>query len=59
MLLRQSLIYLAELRHDQHVLVQQFFAYTGFPTQLQTPSGGLYMAYPVGRPKSSSLGKMP
>jgi 4-amino-4-deoxy-L-arabinose transferase-like glycosyltransferase len=57
-LLKQPLIYLTELRRDQHPLVQQFFAYTGFPTQLQAPSG-LYMVYPVGRPKVSSLGKMP
>jgi len=57
-LLKQPLIYLAELRRDQHPLVQRDFAYTGFPTQLQTPSS-LYMVYPVGRPKSSSLGKMP
>jgi hypothetical protein len=57
-LLRRPLIYLAEMRRDQHVLVQQSFAYTGFPTQLQTPSS-LYMVYPVGRPKIASLGKMP
>jgi 4-amino-4-deoxy-L-arabinose transferase-like glycosyltransferase len=57
-LLRRPLIYLAEMRRDQHVLVQQSFAYTGFPTQLQTPSS-LYMVYPVGRPKISSLGKLP
>lgn len=57
-LLKQPLIYLTELRRDQHPLVQRDFAYTGFPTQLQTPSS-LYMVYPVGRPKSSSLGKMP
>jgi len=57
-LLKQPLIYLTELRRDQHPLVQRDFAYTGFPTQLQAPSS-LYMVYPVGRPKSSSLGKMP
>ena len=57
-LLKRPLIYLAELRRDQHQLVQQLFAYTGFPTQLQTPSS-LYMVYPVGRPKSSPIGKMP
>ncbi|HWU56743.1 MAG TPA: glycosyltransferase family 39 protein [Rhizomicrobium sp.] len=57
-LLRRPLIYLAEFRRDQHQLVQQLFAYTGFPTQLQTPSS-LYMVYPVGRPKSSPIGKMP
>jgi 4-amino-4-deoxy-L-arabinose transferase-like glycosyltransferase len=57
-LLNGRLFYLAEFRRDQHQLVQQSFAYTGFPTQLQTPSS-LYMLYPVGRPKSSLLGKMP
>jgi len=57
-LLQRSLIYVAEFRRDQHPLVQQLFAYTGFPTQLQTPSS-LYMVYPVGRPKSSPIGKMP
>jgi hypothetical protein len=57
-LLNGRLLYLVELRRDQHPLVQQSFAYTGFPTQLQAP-GATYMLYPVGRPKSSSLGKMP
>lgn len=57
-LLARPLIYLAELRRDQHLLVQKSFGYTGFPTQLQTPSSR-YMVYPVGRPKSSSLGRMP
>jgi 4-amino-4-deoxy-L-arabinose transferase-like glycosyltransferase len=57
-LLKRPLIYLAEFRRDQHPLVQRLFAYTGFPTQLQTPSS-LYMVYPVGRPKSSLIGKMP
>jgi 4-amino-4-deoxy-L-arabinose transferase-like glycosyltransferase len=57
-LLSRSLIYLTEFRRDQHPLVQKFFAYTGFPTQLQAPSS-LYMVYPVGRPKSSPIGKMP
>ncbi|HKQ10355.1 MAG TPA: hypothetical protein VJS85_04130, partial [Rhizomicrobium sp.] len=57
-LLARPLIYLAEFRRDQHLLVQKFFGYTGFPTQLQTPSS-LYMVYPVGRPKSSPLGRMP
>jgi 4-amino-4-deoxy-L-arabinose transferase-like glycosyltransferase len=57
-LLKRPLIYLAEFRRDQHQRVQQLFAYTGFPTQLQTPSS-LYMVYPVGRPKSSPIGKMP
>jgi hypothetical protein len=57
-LLRHPLIYLAEFRRDQHPIVQKMFAYTGFPTQLQTPSS-LYMVYPVGRPKSSPVGKMP
>jgi len=57
-LLARPLIYLAEQRRDQHFLVQKDFGYTGFPTQLQTPSS-LYMVYPVGRPKSSHLGRMP
>jgi 4-amino-4-deoxy-L-arabinose transferase-like glycosyltransferase len=57
-LLQRRLIYLVEFRRDQHQLVQTLFAYTGFPTQLQTPSS-LYMVYPVGRPKSSPIGKMP
>jgi len=57
-LLKRPLIYLAQMRRDQHQQVQKLFAYTGFPTQLQTPSS-LYMVYPVGRPKSSPIGKMP
>ncbi len=57
-LLQGGLVYLAEFRRDQHQLVQRDFAYTGFPTQMQTPSS-LYMLYPVGRPKSSQIGKMP
>jgi 4-amino-4-deoxy-L-arabinose transferase-like glycosyltransferase len=57
-LLKGRLLYLVELRRDQHPLVQQFFAYTGFPTQLQAP-GATYMLYPVGKPKSSVIGKMP
>jgi hypothetical protein len=57
-LLEGQLVYLTEFRRDQHQLVQQMFAYTGFPTQMQTPSS-LYMLYPVGRPKSSQIGRMP
>ena len=57
-LLQHPLIYLAELRRDQHLLLQKSFGYTGFPTQLQTPSS-LYMVYPVGRPKSSMIGRLP
>jgi 4-amino-4-deoxy-L-arabinose transferase-like glycosyltransferase len=57
-LLNGRLLYLAEFRRDQHQLVGQSFSYTGFPTQLQTPSS-LWMIYPVGRPKSSPLGRMP
>jgi 4-amino-4-deoxy-L-arabinose transferase-like glycosyltransferase len=57
-LLQGRLVYLVEFRRDQHHLVQHDFAYTGFPTQMQTPSS-LYMLYPVGRPKSSHIGKMP
>jgi hypothetical protein len=71
-LLRSRLIYLAEFRRDQHHLVQGYFGYTGFPTQLQSSRGfymghvvelrapaSLYMIYPVARPKSSQIGKMP
>jgi hypothetical protein len=57
-LLQSRLIYLTEFRRDQHQLVQRDFTYTGFPTQLQAPSS-LYMLYPVGRPRSSQIGKMP
>jgi hypothetical protein len=57
-LLNGRLLYLAEFRRDQHQLLQQSFAYLGFPTQLQTPSS-LYMIYPVGRPKSSQIGRVP
>jgi 4-amino-4-deoxy-L-arabinose transferase-like glycosyltransferase len=57
-LLKGRLLYLVELRRDQHPLVQQSFGYTGFPTQLQAP-GATYMLYPVGRPKGSVIGKMP
>jgi len=57
-LLKGQLLYVTELRRDQHQLVQQNFAYTGFPTQLQT-GAGLYMLYPIGRPKTSQIGKMP
>jgi 4-amino-4-deoxy-L-arabinose transferase-like glycosyltransferase len=57
-LLQGRLVYLAEFRRDQHQLVQQYFAYTGFPTQMQTPSS-LYMLYPVARPKSFPIGRMP
>jgi hypothetical protein len=71
-LLQDRLVYLAEFRRDQHQLVQRAFAYVGFPTQLQGPSSfyrgkpvpfrgatTLYMLYPVGRPKSSQIGRMP
>jgi 4-amino-4-deoxy-L-arabinose transferase-like glycosyltransferase len=57
--LKGTLLYLAEFRRDQHHLVQQAFGYTGFPTQLQTRAGGLYMLYPVKNPRSTPLGKMP
>jgi 4-amino-4-deoxy-L-arabinose transferase-like glycosyltransferase len=57
-LLKGHLLYLAELRRDQHQLLQQSFRFLGFPTQAQTPSG-LYMIYPVGNPKSSNIGRMP
>ncbi len=52
-------VYLVEFRRDQHPLIQQQFGYLGFPTQLQSPSGGLYMLYPAGKPKQPLIGKMP
>ena len=71
-LLQGRLIYLTEFRRDQHQLVQKDFASMGFPTQLQSRSGfymgrsvelrapvSFYMIYPVARPKSSQIGKMP
>jgi 4-amino-4-deoxy-L-arabinose transferase-like glycosyltransferase len=57
-LLKGRLLYLTELRRDQHELVHRAFADMGFPTQLQTPSS-LYMIYPVSKPRSSPLGRMP
>ncbi len=57
--LKGTLLYLAEFRRDQHPLVQQAFGYTGFPTQLQTRSGGLYMLYPIKNSRTVQLGKMP
>jgi hypothetical protein len=57
-LLNRRLIYLTELRRDQHHLLQRDFAYTGFPTQMQTPDS-LYMLYPVTRPRITPLGRMP
>jgi 4-amino-4-deoxy-L-arabinose transferase-like glycosyltransferase len=71
-LLQGRLIYVTEFRRDQHQLVQRDFASMGFPTQLESRSGfymghtvalqapaSLYMIYPVARPKSSQIGKMP
>lgn len=71
-LLQSRLIYLTEFRRDQHQLVQRDFAYIGFPTQLQSRFGyymghtvpleapvSLYMIYPVARPTSGQIGKMP
>ena len=52
-------IYLAEFRRDQHQIVQQQFRYLGFPTQMRAPSGGLYMLYPAGGPKTALIGKRP
>jgi hypothetical protein len=57
-LLSGRLIYPVEFRRDRHHLVAQPFAYTDFPTQLQTPSS-FWMIFPVGCPKSSPLGRMP
>ncbi len=57
-LLQGRLFYLAELRRDRHRELRKDFGYTGFPTQLQGP-GTLYVLYPVGKPRSSLIGKMP
>ncbi len=57
-LLQGRLFYLAELRRDRHREPRKFFGYTGFPTQLQGP-GTLYVLYPVGKPRSSLIGRMP
>jgi hypothetical protein len=57
-LLKGRLIYLASLKRDQHKLLQQDFAETGFPTQIQG-SGPPYMLYPVSGPKRAVIGKMP
>jgi 4-amino-4-deoxy-L-arabinose transferase-like glycosyltransferase len=51
--------YLTELRRDQHPLVQQQFGYLGYPTQLQAPSGLLYMLYPAAQPRQPRIGRMP
>jgi 4-amino-4-deoxy-L-arabinose transferase-like glycosyltransferase len=52
-------VYLVEFRRDHHALVQLQFGHVGFPTQLQSPSGGLYMLYPAAKPKFAQIGKMP
>lgn len=57
-LLQGRLMYLVEMRRDQHHLLQQDFALVGFPTQLQSP-GGLYMLYPVAHPRQADIGRMP
>lgn len=57
-LLQGRLFYLVELPRDRHREVRSSFGYTGFPTQLQGP-GTLYVLYPVGKPRSSKIGKMP
>jgi len=57
-LLNGRLVYLVELKRDRHPLVQRQFGYTGFPTQMQTPSS-LYMLYPVARPRRAAIGRMP
>jgi 4-amino-4-deoxy-L-arabinose transferase-like glycosyltransferase len=57
-LLGRRLVYLTELRRDQHHLLQREFGFTGFPTQMQTP-GSLYMLYPVAHPKTAPFGRMP
>ncbi|MCP5411705.1 MAG: glycosyltransferase family 39 protein [Alphaproteobacteria bacterium] len=57
-LLKGRLIYLASFKRDQHHLVEKYFAYTGFPTQIQG-AGQPYMLYPMGKPKHFDFGKMP
>ncbi len=57
-LLQGRLFYLAELRRDRHRELRSSFGYTGFPTQLQGP-GTLFVLYPVGKPRSSEIGRMP
>ena len=57
-LLGGRLFYLAELRRDRSRELRRDFNYTGFPTQLQMP-GALYVLYPVAKPRSSQIGKMP
>ena len=58
-LLKRPLLYLAELRRDQHPLVQQSFAYTGFPTQLQTAVRASTWSIRWAGPKVPRSGKMP
>lgn len=57
-LLSGRLFYLAEFRRDRQRALRKDFGYSGFPTQLQGP-GALYVLYPVAKPKSSTIGKMP
>ena len=57
-LLQGRLFYLAELRRDRHRELRKDFGYSGFPTQLQGP-GTLYVLYPVSKPRSSQIGRMP
>jgi len=57
-LLKGRLIYLASFKRDQHHMVEKYFAYTGFPTQIQG-AGQPYMLYPMGKPKHLGFGKMP
>ncbi len=57
-LLQGRLFYLVELRRDRMRELRASFAYSGFPTQLQGP-GAVYLLYPVGKPRSSRIGKMP
>jgi 4-amino-4-deoxy-L-arabinose transferase-like glycosyltransferase len=57
-LLGGRLFYLAELRRDRHRELRKDFGYSGFPTQLQGP-GTLYVLYPVAKPRSSQIGRMP
>jgi 4-amino-4-deoxy-L-arabinose transferase-like glycosyltransferase len=57
-LLGGRLFYLTELRRDRLRELRKDFGYSGFPTQLQGP-GALYVLYPVAKPKSAHIGRMP
>ena len=61
-LLTGRLIYLTSLKRDQHKLVERDFGLVGFPTQIQAQiqdGAEPYMLYPVAKPKTLAIGKMP